>query len=217
MWLKNEHQIDATTLRSVCVLWINITGTLDGAWHVISTQMWSIDAFQIINAIFAILVLCFKGSATHGGTKLFVTGCKGLKKMRFFTSGCYKGAHKARGCLQQWRLRAIFVYKVAPQSSKTLVWTKWKEKRERKKKFCALPHPENYNGARQVVRLLFNRNDTGYKVTAWEGETAHPHTDLQSPFSSLSISVWYLEVWQYSMFLVVFGVVTFNHMPTVSH
>lgn len=77
MWLKNEHQIDATPLTSACVLWINITGTLDA--H-ISTQMWSIDAFQIINAIFAILVLFFKGSATHGGTKLFVTGCKGLKK-----------------------------------------------------------------------------------------------------------------------------------------
>lgn len=61
MWLKNEHQIDATPLTSACVLWINITGTLDA--H-ISTQMWSIDAFQIINAIFAILV----------------TGCKGLKK-----------------------------------------------------------------------------------------------------------------------------------------
>lgn len=99
MWLKNEHQIDATPLTSVCVLWINITGTLDA--H-ISTQMWSIDAFQIINAIFAILVLFFKGSATHGGTKLFVTGCKGLKKKTcFFTSVCYKGAHKARGCLQQ--------------------------------------------------------------------------------------------------------------------
>lgn len=61
MWLKNEHQIDATPLTSACVLWINITGTLDA--H-ISTQMWSIDAFQIINAIFAILV----------------SGCKGLKK-----------------------------------------------------------------------------------------------------------------------------------------
>lgn len=108
------------------------------------------------------MVLFFK----DGG--MFVTACKCfLKETRNISlqMTATKLPIKHWGCLQKWRLCASFVYKAASQSSKTSVWTKWKEKR--KKSFFTPSLPETYRN------ISFNQNYARYKVTMWQGEPGH--------------------------------------------
>lgn len=142
--------------------------------------------------------LFFKGTTEHTGRKLSLNTWKCLKKSVFLHKWQLQSCYKARGCLQRWLLCAISVYKVTPQCSKTSVWTKWKEKRG-KKKFVLCLFLRRIAG-RVRMNIFSHRNDTKHKATAREGEAAPAHRPAcASQFIKHLLIFWWIffGFWNY--------------------
>lgn len=124
MWMKNwtPHIVAITTIRWRRSAYINVTPYMALLLLIQVTLVQERLVLQKQRRIQRNTVLM-----------LFVTAHKGLRKeekkcISLQVTGT-KLLIKHWGCLQRWRLGAIFVYKAASQTSKTSAWTKWKEKR----------------------------------------------------------------------------------------
>lgn len=122
-----------------------------------------------------LLFLFFKGR--EHGTDVVCCRMQVLKKHISLQVTDTKLLIKHRGCLWRWRPRAIFVCKAPSRSSKASVWTKWKERRK-KKKLLAASLPETYSGGCQVAHLSFDWDHTRYKVIG--RDWTHTHTDTNT-------------------------------------